>query len=542
MTEISIKKPYRRWLFGGIGFHNSEATMAPVMNEKFKNERALKCFREISPTYSRVFAGYHDWTKEAMDHFADYYDKTFRDAGTTLYLVPGRIPIPDEDFDIEEYCERTAANLEYLIKVRGCTKIQHFCLTNELSCGNTYAYLERDLDLFKKLQTGLYKSFQRHGLDIGLLATDCSGESTLYQVDWAIENMDEITSDYCTHLYLQKYQPEDLEAYEYCRSIFAEQVAKCQKVQKRYVIGEYGIKKRGWANDIGKYPMWNNVSYNVDCPENDALYALAIAEMSAAIVNSGTFAACLWTMIDYPDPMIKENGDTPEEKARYEVCRFSGHGMQIRYNKNGLIRWCDDEHDYSAKAGLYTMGYMAKLFKKGSRVLECSSDDELIRTCAVTNSDGSVSICIINRNTERTDACLKLEHECKKPLRRYDFLVSNPNENKFCDLQDFSALVDCNGSVVLSLEGQSVTFLTTDYENTVPSPVLGVMIKKGKLVWKPSKDKHHCYYRVFASTEKNFSPCYENQIASTVAEYLDIEDENLNYRVISVNKYGNAGK
>ena len=38
MTEISIKKPYRRWLFGGIGFHNSEATMAPVMNEKFKNE------------------------------------------------------------------------------------------------------------------------------------------------------------------------------------------------------------------------------------------------------------------------------------------------------------------------------------------------------------------------------------------------------------------------------------------------------------------------------------------------------------------------
>jgi hypothetical protein len=288
--------------------------------------------------------------------------------------------------------------------------------------------------------------------------------------------------------------------------------------------------------------MWNNVSYNVDCPENDALYALAIAEMSLAVVNSGTFAACLWTMIDYPDPMIKENGDTPEEKARYEVCRFSGHGMQIRYNKNGLIRWCDDEHDYSAKAALYTMGYMAKLFKKGSRVLECSSDNELLRIGAVTNPDGSLSICIVNRNTVRIDADITIDHTCKKPFRRYDFLVNNPIENKFCDLQDYSALIDCDGGTTLSLEPMSVTFLTTDYEDICPSPIKGIKAKNGKLTWKPSKDKHHCYYRVFASTEKNFTPCYENQIASTVAEYLDIEDEKLYYRVISVDKYGNTGK
>ena len=89
METIKITKPRQRWLFGGVGFQNSEATMMPLMSEKFRNERVLKVFREISPTFSRCFIGYADWTKEAMDSFADYYDKTFRNAGTLIicYLV-----------------------------------------------------------------------------------------------------------------------------------------------------------------------------------------------------------------------------------------------------------------------------------------------------------------------------------------------------------------------------------------------------------------------------------------------------------------------
>ncbi len=93
MEKISIKKPRLRWLFGGVGFHNNEATMYKIMNEKFKNEGVLKTFNEISPTFSRVFAGYADWTKSAMDAFAEYYDLTFRKSGTVLYLVPGRMYI-----------------------------------------------------------------------------------------------------------------------------------------------------------------------------------------------------------------------------------------------------------------------------------------------------------------------------------------------------------------------------------------------------------------------------------------------------------------
>ena len=91
-AAIRLEKPAMRWLWGGFGFHNSEATMTPMMTEEFRDQRVLKSFREISPTFSRLFAGYADWTKEAMDRFADYYDATFRRAGTTLYLVPGRMP------------------------------------------------------------------------------------------------------------------------------------------------------------------------------------------------------------------------------------------------------------------------------------------------------------------------------------------------------------------------------------------------------------------------------------------------------------------
>ena len=131
--------------------------------------------------------------REAMDSFADYYDKTFRDAKTLLYIVPGRMPMPDEEFDIHEYAEKVAENLDYLINVRKCTKIRYYCATNELSCGNTYAYLANHLDLLKEIHTELYRAFRRHGLDIGLLATDCSGVRNFGQIDWATENMDEIT-------------------------------------------------------------------------------------------------------------------------------------------------------------------------------------------------------------------------------------------------------------------------------------------------------------------------------------------------------------
>ncbi len=536
---ITITKPRLRWLFGGVGFHNSEATMTPIMSEKFKNEVVLKTFREISPTYSRVFAGYADWTKEAMDAFADYYDETFRDAGTLLYLVPGRLPYITDDFDIDAYSEKVAANLEYIIKERGCTKIRYYCVTNELSVGNTYAYLADKLDLFKELHEGLYKAFKRHGLDIGLMATDCSGDQNFGQIDWAAENMDEVTECYCAHLYSNKYLPGDVRSYKYYTDVFSPPVMTAHKKEKRFVLGEYGLTVQ---NRFDKFPMRNDVSYPVDMPETDSIYAISLAEMAIAAINCGCLAAVMWTLYDYPDPFIRENGDTPEEKARYDVARFSGHGLDIRYNKNGIIKWCDDEDDYGARASLYTMGYMAKLFKKGSRVLCSDWDDEYIRCCGVTNSDGSVSVAIINLSDKAEEVKLNLDFDIPKAMRRYEYLADNVPFNKFNDLQDFSSVVSLKkGENTLVLEAKSVTFLTTDYEDRTPSEIKNVRFKSGVLTWDKCEDSEHVYYRVYASDKKEFEPGTDTQIASTVAESITPENKHRYFKVVSVDKWGNAG-
>ena len=139
VTEVTLTKPRMRWLWGGFGFHNSEATMLPLMSDEF---------RDLAPTYSRVFAGFADWTREAMDSFADYYDATFRRAGTTLYLVPGRMPVITDDFDFEGYCENVATRLDYLVKVRMCVKIRYYALTNEMASGPTWGWFLTHRDVY----------------------------------------------------------------------------------------------------------------------------------------------------------------------------------------------------------------------------------------------------------------------------------------------------------------------------------------------------------------------------------------------------------
>lgn len=541
MEKILIKNNKMKWLFGGVGFHNSEATMTPLMSDKFKNEIALKTFSEISPTYSRVFAGYADWSKEAMDAFADYYDKTFRKAGTLLYVVPGRLPYITEDFDIDDYCEKVAKNLEYLIKERNCNKIRYYCVTNELSVGNTYSYFSEHLDLFKTFHEKLYMAFKRHGIDVGLIATDCSGTERFHQIGWAAENMDEITENYCVHLY-SHFVPGDLDSYQKYVDAFTPQVMVARSKEKRLILGEFGQMMQMHPNI---YPMVNDMCYPEDAPKTEGVHAISVCEEAMAAINAGCFCAVYWTMVDYPDPFIKENGDTPEEKAKYDAARFSGHGIDKRYNKHGLIRWCDAEENYTSRASLYTMGYMAKLFKKGTRVLTTAWEDDALRASAVVSDTGAVSIAIINWSDEDKEISLELEGlKGNKPYRVYEYSANNIPYNKFNDLQAHSREVDLSSENESSIiiKGVSVTFLTTDYEDRIPSKIKGIKSCKGMLKWKKCNDLEHRYYRVFASDEKNFPLSYENQIASTVAEYYVPEKEYKYYRIVSVDAYGNAGK
>ena len=531
MTKITIKKPDQRWLFGGLGFHNSEASMTGAMSEDFKNQVVLKCFREVSPTYSRIFSGYADWSKEDMDRFADYYDLTFRKANTTLYLVPGRMPYRDKDFNMEEYAEKVACNLEYLIKERKCTKIRHYCLTNELAIGKDRTELTYNFPLFKEMNEVLYSAFKRHKLSVGLLSMDSSGfEDPWPAIDWAVANMADTSECFCHHIYPWNINPGDNTYYNKLKWMLDLMVKRSFSKEKRFVLGEFGFKKSGRVHGA----MFDDRASYVNFPEIEGESALQYPEMCTAAITCGVFSACAWTFIDYPDPMICEDGDTDEEKGLFDTARFSGHGLTTRYNKNGMIRWCDEEKDYRAYAPYYTMGLMAKYFRKGSRVLVPEFKDQDLRVCAVTNPDGSYSVCVVNYSEEQKEIEFTNEHKCQKALRKYSYDSKNPPYNDFNDLQDYDELITVkDNAFVATVQAKGMILLTTDYEDRVPTEIQGVKVQNDKLMWDACADQEHTYYRVYKNGK---------QIASTVAEHLTITDKNADYTVCSVDKYGNCLK
>ena len=535
-SELTFAKPTMRWLWGGFGFHNSEATMLRMMTDEFRDERVYKTFREVSPTYSRVFAGFSEWPKEMMDSFADYYDATFRKAGTTIYMVPGRFPYVDGDFDAKAHFEGIARNLEYLVKDRKLTKLRYYAIANELSAGNTYAWFAKPgkMDLYALYCDEMYRAFRRHGLDIGLQTTDTSGvASARRDLAWAAKTIDEITDTYCWHVYDRDHLPGEPGLYDYVYTNCQEFVALAARKEKRLSLGEFGfqgrstVERRGYGSGV----MRDDGNYAFRHPDDAALGALSLLEMSFAAFNAGCVSAVKWTMFDYPDPFLKEDGDTPEEKARYDVVRYSGHGLQIRYNKCGIVRWNDEDHDYSARAELYTVGYFAKLFRKGGRVLPWTSDDAKLIAAGITNPDGSASFAIINWG-EAKEVRVKSEHRLGRPLRIYEYDSAKPPYNDFNDLQPAKGTVRAEGGAfTVAMPAKSAVFLTTDYVDRVPSEVEDVEADDGRLAWDACEDPEHVYYRVFKNGR---------QIRSTVATSCAIDDENAEYAVKSVDKWGNV--
>ena len=536
-SRIVFTKPGQRWLWGGFGFHNSEATMTPLMSDEFRDQRVLKTFREISPTYARVFAGYWDWTREAMDRFADYYDATFRLADTTLYLVPGRMPVITDDFKASEYCEAVATRLEYLVRERKCTKIRYYCLSNELSVGPTYAWFAKHWDKYAEINREMQRAFMRHGLDIGLQTPDSSGYLRMGDIDWAITNINEQTDTYCWHLYERALEPGDPALYNKLTEALRELVGKALRKEKRLSLGEFGFT--GKITPYGQGVMRDDAHAAFRHPGSEFARRAAIsrAEMGLAALNAGAVSAVSWTMVDYPDPFLREDGDTPEEKARYDVARFSGFGLDVRYNKNGLFRWCDDDRDYSSYPDLYTMGYLAKLFRKGARVLPWTTDDDTLRAGGVTNPNGSVSFAVVNWGDAKK-VTLAFPLAPTRPLRVYEYDSEHPPINAFNDLQPAKGTVTAvDGAVTVAVPAKSMTFLTTDYEDHVPAEVANVRIANGVLSWAASKESEHRYYRVYRDGK---------QIASTVATSLlvpgAVGGDLKRFTVKSVDKWGNAGK
>lgn len=541
ISRIEFFEPPLRWLWGGFGYHNAEASMTAMMTDEFRDERAVKSFREMAPTYSRVFAGFSKWSKDEMDRFADYYDATFRVVGTTLYVVPCRMPMITSDFDYDAYAENVASNLAYVVKVRGCRRIAFYCATNETSVGPVYAWFTEHghWDEYVKLNYALFRAFRRHDLEIGLMTPDSSGENHIADVERATKDLGEVTECYCWHLYDSKAVAGRLENYGRWTNVFSHVVSIAGACRRRISLGEYGIN--GAYSPAAEQGcggvMRDGRCYSERFPAEAPLVAIARAEMGLAAMNAGFVHAVLWTMTDYPDPFLGyPGGDTPREIAEHEAKDRAAFALDQNYNKWGVFRWCDEKRDYSARDDLYTMGYLVKLFRRGSRVLPWTAEDATLRAGAVTNPDGSCSVAVINWG-EAKDLELALPVRVERAMRVYSYDSARVPRNAFNDLQAASGTVtaDEKGLVRLSVPEKSMTFLTTDYVDRVPSAVRGLRLDGGVLSWEPSADADHCYYRVFRKG---------GQIASTVAtkfarglESAASVDE---FAVLSVDRWGNV--
>jgi len=540
-AEVVFDMPVQRWLWGGFGFHNSEATMLPMMSQEFRDERVYKTFREISPTYARVFAGYADWTKEAMDAFADFYDATFRRAGTTIYMVPGRFPYIHKDFDAKDHFERIATNLAYLVNVRKLTKLRYYAIANELSVGNVCCWFDRagKMDLYRDYCEEAYCAFKRHGLDIGLQTTDrsCNDAGIMMEhFKWAVKNVDAVTDTYCWHHYDYAHQPGEPGLYEWMYTNSVALVKLAGRYEKRVSLGEYGMQGRSpqETRGYGSGVMRDDGTFSFRYPDKQHLAAISQVEMALAAINAGTVSAVKWTLFDYPHPFLREDGDSPAEKGRYDVSRFSGHGLQIRYNKCGLVAWNDEEHDYSARADLYTLGYLAKFFRKGGRILPSSCVGAGLVASGITQPDGSATYALVNWGEER-NVRVKTTHPVSQPLRLYVYDSANPPYNAFNDLQPASGTVVAEvGVFTVPMPAKSLVFATTDYTDRTPEAVKGVRLDGDRLIWQEADDPEHAYYRVYRDGK---------QVASTVATFFERQiDAAAEYDVRSVDKWGNVGK
>lgn len=535
VTTIQVTKGPYPVLFGGVGFHNSEANLYPLMEPEHFNQVICKNYREISPGFMRTFAGYSDWTKEAMDQFAAYYEKMQKWTDTPIYAASAKGKMHFSEEEMEAYCQDVARNLAYLIKEKGVKHLRYYCFSNELTQVR-YGYLNKHLPLFQRYHEMLYRAFQNQGLDVGLLATDATEYVNWKTIDWAIENMSRVTEAYCVHIYERKHSIYDLDFYSFFEEKCREYTRKCIADDgKRLILGEIGITGRA---NLTLYDgiIADTCSY-FESGEN-AYSALMLTEMIFAAINAGVFALAMWTFSDYPDPYSCAHGERGYGKKWSQVEKFISATASFKYNKWGLTRW-EDDGDYSARDFYWCLGPVVKLFKRNSKVLSLSCDDPLLRLCGIMNKDFSVTVGVVNRHREPVAVNLTSQGLFGKPIRVYEYDANHVPRNKFCDLQPYSRIIQPGEEFVLAPD--SVTLFTTDYlERPHSVSAAGVTVGEEQLTWQEIADDTHCYYRVFASSQPDFVPGPDNQIASTVATNLPIADRGLHYKVLSVDRSGNC--
>ena len=107
------------------------------------------------------------------------------------------------------------------------------------------------------------------------------------------------------------------------------------------------------------------------------------------------------------------------------------------------------------------------------------------------NEDGTVSVCIANRHPESTDVRLTADFGIDRDFRVYRYDADNVPRNKFADLQDYDckAAYAADSGAAITLHGNSVTVITTDYIDRVPTLISGLNVSGDTVSWEESADE-----------------------------------------------------
>ena len=519
--------------FGGVGFHAIQQSFAWSRDEW--DNVIYKKWRELRPSFARLNHS-QEWDQTKLDDVANHILR-MKEVGTEIYITTLDPPVLKTDPERREYAKRIVGQLEYLVRRKGCTNIRYYCISGELGLAWQWAVMMDDLPAFKAYTQAFFDELKARDLDIKLLATDASPASYWDSVEWAAQNMDDITGIYGGHHYFSEHPLDDERMYPWFLEKARWAVGVARAKGKEFILGEFGPRPDGRTIDGVK-----NDSYaDFDTPQ-EPMVGIQAPEAAIAAINGGVYAMGYWTFMDLPDQMSK-----------------------AYINKCGLFRASGPDH--STRSLYYAYGLLSKFFRGPATVYTVETNDPRLRVAAIQHrgtargagvspagGGQTWSIAIINRNKRsvplqiatrgtRGDAPRGAAVPAAIPpaamFRKYTYDPASPPMNPCGDLQGPAGKVALKaGKLADTLGPMSLTVYTTDYDEAPPAPVKGVKVErtpeaKTVIRWQANKEPDLCYYRVFRNGTR---------IGSTVAvQFTDPTGEaNAKYTVVAVDSSGNA--
>lgn len=518
-VKIAITSDVVRENFRGVGFHGQ--LFLDSSTPDYWDQVIAKRWRELNPGFARVF---HNWERgnrgvrdaQALEFLAREIVFMKESAGTEVYLTtsaPKDVPAGEER---AAYARSVADEIEYILG-KGGTNLKFYGSSNELTL-RSWGDLNRDLPTYRDYHRHLYAEFHKRNLPVKLLATDASPVSYWNSLQWAADNMDDITDVYGGHHYATRQPADDLEFYSWFLERCTWAVGLAKSKNKDFILGEFGpgqYQETRWGR------RW-------DTPEAfgtpmEAQAGLQTAEAAMAAINAGSYAMGYWTFTDYPDR--------------------PGQGI----NQWGLFK--SMAAGAVTRAPYYCYGLLTKFFRGPARVYRVTSGAARVHAAAVQrDSDKAWTIAVINRELHPVAVSIALAADPGKPFRKYLYDTAHVPVTEDGDLQEPSCRLAAHDRELNdTVPPNSMALYTTAYDDDPPAAVQGLEVKAvdgsftprdaKRLTWKANTEPDLCYYRIYHNNVR---------VGSTVStEYVVAGPERWRsgpYTVVAVDTSGNASR